>query len=191
MKGPLIENFYRLFDVLKPQRICEIGTHDGKSAGQMCEYLLQMGLNVDYTGYDLFEEANNETHKIGHNGKGTGRIGVASAKLRTLREKYPGRFNYRLIQGDTTKVLDTPQKYDFAFIDGGHNYEIVKHDYSMLSETPVVVFDDYIIPGVSKAVDEIKNVYQLDTKCKRNKRKQAVRFLDTSIIDKLQQGVLK
>jgi len=66
MKGPLIENFYRLFDVIKPQRICEIGTHDGKSAGQMCEYLLQMGLTVDYTGYDLFEEANDETHKIGH-----------------------------------------------------------------------------------------------------------------------------
>ena len=191
MKGPLIENFYRVFDVVKPQRICEIGTHDGKSAGQMCEYLLQMGLEVDYTGYDLFEEANDETHRIGHNGKGTGRLNVASAKLRTLREKYPNKFNYRLIQGDTTKVLDTPQKYDFAFIDGGHNYEIVKHDYSMLSETPVVVFDDYIIPGVAQAVDEIDNVYQLDTKCKRNKRKQAIRFLDTSIVDQLAQGVIK
>ena len=191
MKGPLIENFYRVFDVVKPQRICEIGTHDGKSAGQMCEYLLQMGLDVDYTGYDLFEEANDETHKIGHNGKGTGRFGVASAKLKSLREKYPNQFNYRLIQGDTTKVLDTPQKYDFAFIDGGHNYEIVKHDYSMLSETPVVIFDDYGIAGVAQAVDEIENVYQLDTKCKRNKRKQAIRFLDTSIIDKLEDGVLK
>ena len=191
MKGPLIENFYRVFDVVKPQRICEIGTHDGKSAGQMCEYLLQMGLEVDYTGYDLFEEANDETHKIGHNGKGTGRFGVASAKLKSLREKYPNQFNYRLIQGDTTKVLDTPQKYDFAFIDGGHNYEIVKHDYSMLIETPVVIFDDYIIEGVAQAVDEIENVYQLDTKCKRNKRKQAIRFLDTSIIDKLEDGVLK
>jgi len=191
MKGPLIENFYKVFDVVKPQRICEIGTHDGKSAGQMCEYLLQMGLEVDYTGYDLFEEANDETHKIGHNGKGTGRFGVASAKLKSLREKYPNQFNYRLIQGDTTKVLDTPQKYYFAFIDGGHNYEIVKHDYSMLSETPVVIFDDYIIEGVAQAVDEIENVYQLDTKCKRNKRKQAIRFLDTSIIDKLEDGVLK
>ena len=190
MKGPLIENFYRVFDVVKPQRICEIGTHDGKSAGQMCEYLLQMGLEVDYTGYDLFEEANDETHKVGHNGKGTGRISIATAKLRTLREKYPN-FNYRLIQGDTTRTLNTPQKYDFAFIDGGHNYEIVKHDYSMLSETPVVIFDDYIIPGVAQAVDEIENVYQLDTKCKRNKRKQAIRFLDTSVVDQLAQGVLK
>jgi len=191
MKGPLIENFYRVFDVVKPQRICEIGTHDGKSAGQMCEYLLQMGLEVDYTGYDLFEEANDETHRIGHNGKGTGRLEVASAKLRSLREKYPTKFNYRLIQGDSTKVLDTPQKYDFAFIDGGHNYEIVKHDYSMLSETPVVIFDDYGIAGVAQAVDEIENVYQLDTKCKRNKRKQAIRFLDTSIVEKFAQGVIK
>jgi len=61
----------------------------------------------------------------------------------------------------------------------------------MLSETPVVIFDDYIIEGVAQAVDEIENVYQLDTKCKRNKRKQAIRFLDTSIIDKLEDGVLK
>ena len=52
----------------------------------MCLYLLQMGLEVDYTGYDLFEEANEQTHKIGKNGKGTGRLGIASAKLRTLRE---------------------------------------------------------------------------------------------------------
>ena len=191
MKGPLIENFYRVFDVVKPQRICEIGTHDGKSAAQMVEYLLQMGLEVDYTGYDLFEDATDETHKIGHNGKGTGRLSIASAKLATMRSKYGGKLNYRLVQGDTTKVLNTPAKYDFAFIDGGHNYEIVKHDYSMLSETPVVIFDDYIIPGVAQAVDEIENVYQLDTKDKRNKRKQAIRFLDTSIVEKLAKGVLK
>jgi len=30
MKSPLIDNFYRLFDVIKPSRICEVGTHDGK-----------------------------------------------------------------------------------------------------------------------------------------------------------------
>lgn len=191
MKGPLIENFYRVFDVVKPQRICEIGTHDGKSAGQMCEYLLQMGLTVDYTGYDLFEDATDETHKVGHNGKGTGRFEVASAKLRSLREKFPTKFNYRLIKGDSTTVLNTPQKYDFAFIDGGHNYEIVKHDYSMLSETPVIIFDDYGIPGVAQAVDEIENVFQLDTKCKRNKRKQAIRFLDISLVKKIAPGTIK
>lgn len=191
MKSPLIDNFYRVFDVIKPTTICEIGTHDGKSAAQMVEYLLQMGLEVDYTGYDLFEDATPETHKIGHNGKGTGRLSIASAKLNTMRNKYDGRLNYRLIQGDTTKVLNIPKKYDFAFIDGGHNYEIVKHDYSMLSETPVVIFDDYIIPGVAQAVDEIENVYQLDTKDKRNKRKQAIRFLDTSIVEKLAKGVIK
>jgi hypothetical protein len=61
----------------------------------------------------------------------------------------------------------------------------------MLSETPVVIFDDYIIKGVAEAVDEIDNVWQIDTKCKRNKRKQAVRFLDSSIVDKLAEGVIK
>ena len=191
MKSPLIDNFYRIFDVVRPASICEIGTHDGKSAKQMCEYLLELGIDVNYTGYDLFEEANDETHKIGHNGKGTGRLSIATAKLQSVREKYPTRFNYVLHKGDSTKILNTPQKYDFAFIDGGHNYEIVKHDYSMLSETPVVIFDDYISKGVAEAVDEIDNVWQIDTKCKRNKRKQAVRFLDSSIVDKLAQGVIK
>ena len=49
----------------------------------------------------------------------------------------------------------TPVAYDFVYIDGGHSYETVMHDYFMVKESNVIVFDDYQITGVKKAIDEI------------------------------------
>jgi len=190
MKGPLIENFYRIFDWYRPKRICEIGTHSGKSAYQMCKYLLEKGIDVEYTGYDLFELANEENHKIEHNGKGHGEIHIATQKLNSLKKSYPN-FSYKLIKGYTQDTLKE-NKYDFAFIDGGHSYDTVKHDYNKIKETPVIIFDDYQIEGVAQFVDELKNAIEIDTKCPRNKRKQAAMIKDfTPIKEHKHIGVFK
>lgn len=56
------------------------------------------------------------------------------------------------------------EKVDFIFIDGGHDYEIVKSDtmnaLKMLSENGVIVWDDFNenYPGVIKAVEELKDL---------------------------------
>lgn len=60
------------------------------------------------------------------------------------------------VTGDSKKTLQ-PTPVDFAFLDGGHTYEDVKHEFSCLINPKVVVFDDYTphqFPGVCKAIDE-------------------------------------
>ena len=191
MKGPLIENFYRIFDWYQPANICEIGTHSGKSAYQMCRYLLEKGIDVNYVGYDAFELADESNHVKEHNGKGHGQMHIARQKLGSLKEKYPN-FKYKLVKGFTQDTLVKKQKYDFAFIDGGHSYETVKHDYTMLEETPVIIFDDYQIEGVAQFVNELRDTYEIDTKCPRGKRKQAARIKDFAPAkDHLHVGVFK
>ena len=60
------------------------------------------------------------------------------------------------VAGDTKETLK-PTEVDFAFLDGGHTYEDVKHEFSCLIDPKVVVFDDYSprqFPGVCQAIDE-------------------------------------
>jgi precorrin-6B methylase 2 len=83
-----------------------------------------------------------------------------------------------LIRGNTKQTLTEPKVFDFVYIDGGHSYDTVIHDYSMVKDSTVIVFDDYQIKEVSVAVEEIKN--NLSSNCEivelaipeRPKRKQ-------------------
>ena len=52
-------------------------------------------------------------------------------------------FNFTLLKGDTKDQLKNT-KVDFAYIDGGHSEDTVNHDYEMLKESDVIVFDDYV-----------------------------------------------
>jgi len=155
MKPGLLQHFHKIFDVYLPQTICEIGTHNGQSAFQFVDYLWTRVPKLHYTGYDLFEGADADITKAEHNGKGPGRYGDAFRGLDKRRKKYGGKFNFELIKGNTNETLTTPRKFDFVYIDGGHSYETVMHDYAMLKESTVIVFDDYQIKGVKEAVDEI------------------------------------
>lgn len=178
MKQNLLNNFYKIFDVYLPQNICEIGTHNGQSAFQFVDYLFPRVHRLHYTGYDLFEEASDELTKAEHNGKGPGSYKRAFNGLEKRREKYGKRFTFDLIRGNTKQTLSSPQIFDFVYIDGGHSYETVMHDYFMVKESTVIVFDDYQIDGVRTAVDEIKSILTDDHEIveismpERPKRKQ-------------------
>ena len=62
------------------------------------------------------------------------------------------------------KTLDL-SVVDFCFLDGGHTYETVKNDLtiilSKIKKKSIILIDDYNQSnyGVKKAVDEIKNNY--------------------------------
>jgi len=155
MKAVMLPAFYQLFDYARPKTICEIGTHDAKSAGQFIDYCVKINRDVKYVGYDIFDAVKNneEFHKAEINGKGAGNYSKAKANLDHRTRKYKF-FKYKLFKGYTQDTLKE-NIYDFVYIDGGHSYETVKHDYDKVKNSKVIVFDDYQTDGVKKFFDEL------------------------------------
>ena len=166
-----------IIDYYKPKTICEIGTHNGRSAVQFCKAALKNNYDVIYTGYDLFDLASEETHKEEHNGKGSGDMSRAKKYLDVICNHYP-KFKYTLHRGFTQDTL-TDAEYDFVYVDGGHSYESVMFDYSKIKNSKLIFFDDYQIKGVREAVQEIDpNHLELKVDCNKGKRRQAAIIKD-------------
>jgi len=155
MKPTMLAPFYQIFDYLKPNTICEIGTHDGKSGIQFADYCLKINPRLKYYGYDAFDSVKNnqEFHEQEINGKGAGSLHRATKNLEHRQKTYKN-FEFKLIKGFTVDTLKEGI-YDFVYIDGGHSYETVKHDYNMVKKSKVIVFDDYQTDGVRKFFDEL------------------------------------
>lgn len=152
-----------IFNVMKeilvehnPRNICEIGTHRGGTARQFIRFLGSTGEPLHYTGYDIFDDAMNNTefNKKEINGKNGAIYNNVVTTLNNLHRTTPN-FTYELHKGLTSETLVTPQKFDFVYIDGGHSYETVKHDYSMVKESKVVVFDDLNLQPIRRFIDEL------------------------------------
>ena len=86
--------------------------------------------------------------------------------IRLIEEvRLAGTDNIKLIAGDTNKVLKELdlQNIDFTFLDGGHSYQTVINDLTILYEImkdkkKVILCDDYgkesYIPEVEKAIND-------------------------------------
>ena len=161
MKVTLLPPFYKIFDRYRPTSICEVGTHDAKTAIQFVDYCLQFNPKLKYIGYDIFDAVKNnpEFHKREINGKGAGKYSTAKNNL-VHRQRKNKKFYFKLVQGFTFDTLKE-SKFDFVYIDGGHSYETVKHDYSKLSQSKVIVFDDYQTDGVKKFFDELIKIKKI------------------------------
>jgi len=189
VKEDLFKYYIPLLQQYKPMNICEIGTHDAKSAIQFIDALLLFSTKKQplfYTGYDLFEDANDQLTSYEHNGKGPGDYKLAVKRLEKRKKKYKKLFDYKLIRGNTLKTL-TECAYDFVYIDGGHSYDTVKADYKKVKDSKIIVFDDYQLPAVARAIDEIvdetKTTHEVIelTQDDRPKRKQVgiIRWTNT------------
>lgn len=199
MKLWQLEPFHTIFDLYLPQTICEIGTHHGRSACQFIQYLAPRVDQLHYTGYDLFEDADPVTTKQEHNGKGPGSFDRARRSIKKILASHPN-VSFDLIRGNTRHTLK-PQNFDFVYIDGGHSYDTVMHDFLMVQGSRAIVFDDYQIPGVRQAVDEISQTnpdymtIRLPARSERLKRNQVAIFwrpdrqLTTQLIDRLERAV--
>ena len=153
----------------KPKTIGEIGCHRGYTALQILEVMVELGQPFSYTGYDAFElGAPEEFQKKEKNGKGFARYKKLHDTLSKFYRKNGMNFTFMLIPGLTKDSLVQPVKYDFVFIDGGHSYETVKHDYEMVKESKIILFDDYQLEGVQRFVDELPMEKKLisNDKCK-------------------------
>lgn len=142
------EQLTLLIDLIKPKSFIEIGTWNGNRAISMCETALKYHTYVSYVGFDLFDEANEETDKAELNVKPHYSVEDVSRNI----ESNP-KIDARLIKGNTNKTLpyvakNNPEmlKADFVFIDGGHSIETIDNDYKYLADNEIIVLDDYYEP---------------------------------------------
>lgn len=175
VKGP--RRYKQLADMIrfyKPSKIVETGTWNGGRAIEMALAAFEHTDNVHYIGFDLFQEATEESDKYEMNTKAHNMVEAVHNRLDSFSAvmlKTNKVFTFELHKGDTKKTLKECKAIkdaDFAYIDGGHSYETVKNDYDLLKHIPVTVLDDYFtadkkgnLPhednlGVNKLVKEIQ-----------------------------------
>lgn len=157
-------------DLFKPSSIVEIGTWSGDNAIRMIRQAQKYHMNVQYFGYDLFEDATQETDELEfnvkpHNTEQSVHDKITQACPDSIVVLYKG--NTR----DTLKA-NVPMG-EFCYIDGGHSIETIASDYEYTKHIPVIVFDDYYLPdntglcpdttivGCNKLVDSMQGVTML------------------------------
>jgi predicted O-methyltransferase YrrM len=159
----------------KPSTILETGTWNGGRAVEMALAAFENTDKVHYIGFDLFEEATEESDAYEMNSKAHNMVEAVEKRLHdfAVRMVKTGKeFTFELYKGDSKKTLPACERLkdvDFAYIDGGHSYETVKADWENIKDyIPVVVFDDFFskdkqgnLPkeehlGVNKLMEEIE-----------------------------------
>lgn len=166
-------------DFIKPKTICEIGCYTGKTSVAMCNRALKHVDKLHFFGYDLFDLATEHTDKDEINGKGHGNYTRANKVLTKIKKACdPTRpkflihdnkfFDFELHKGYTVDTLKK-NKFDFVFLDGGHSYDTVKHDYEMVKDSKLIIFDDYDLDPVQDFCNEIGATSLFDYKGKHKK----------------------
>jgi hypothetical protein len=133
------QELLKLISIFKPESIIETGVWNGDNAVRMIQQAQQYSGFVTYRGYDLFEDANEQTDAEEFNVKPHISFKDVHAKVMETGAKF------YLTKGNTRYTLK-PIIADFAFIDGGHSIETIRHDFEALKGCAVIVLDDYYLP---------------------------------------------
>ena len=177
LKGKWGNIFLQRLSTYNPKNVLEIGVFCGVTARNICDLLNKVnGNNFNYIGVDLFGSDQSEKkdeieptflkdQKFSNPLKNIYYNYILRENLNSIKsvskllKKYSN--NIKLIAGDTNKVLKeiNLQKIDFVFLDGGHSYQTVTSDLSILYESmrgknKVVLCDDY---GQASFIQEVKN----------------------------------
>ena len=181
LKGKWGNIFLQRLSTYNPKNVLEIGVFCGVTAKNTCDFLKKInGNNFNYIGVDLFggdqSEKKNEIEptflkdqKFSNPLKNIYYNYIIKENLNSIKsvskllKKYTE--NVKLIAGDTNKVLKELDlnNIDFTFLDGGHSYQTVISDLtilydSMKNKKKVILCDDYgkesYIPEVEKAIND-------------------------------------
>ena len=181
LKGRWGNIFLEILSKHNPKNVLEIGVFCGVTARNTCDFLNKTNKkNFSYIGVDLFggdqsekkdeikpkflkdQKFSNPLKNIYYNYILRENLNSVQSVSRLLKGY---RDNIRLIAGDTNKVLKEIdlQNIDFTFLDGGHSYQTVINDLtilyrSMKDKKKVILCDDYgkesYIPEVEKAIND-------------------------------------
>ena len=181
LKGKWGNIFLERLSKNNPKNVLEIGVFCGVTARNTCDLLNKTnGNNFSYIGVDLFGGNQNEhkdeieptflkNQKFSNPLKNIYYNYILKENLNSIESvnkllnKYSN--NIKLIAGDTNKVLKEIDlnNIDFTFLDGGHSYQTVINDLTILYESmkgkkKIILCDDYgkesYIPEVEKAIND-------------------------------------
>ena len=189
LKGKWGNIFLQRISTYNPKNVLEIGVFCGVTARNTCDLLDKInGKDFTYVGVDLFgsnqsekkdeiepsflkdQKFSNPLKNIYYNYILRENLNSIDSVSKLLK-KYSD--NIKLIAGDTNTVLKELdlQKFDFAFLDGGHSYQTVINDLTTLHENmkgkkKVILCDDYgkesYIPDVEKAINDFAKQNNLE-----------------------------
>ena len=166
-------------EIYKPKNFIEVGVFQGVTSRNVCEKLYEIHKeNFLFHGIDIFEDTNinidNKEMTIKHNKisnpfnhlifniilkKNLFSIDSIYSFLKKFKNNvqlYKGFSETQLPKIDMSKI-------DMVFLDGGHSYETVRSDLSLIlkgiKKNKIIICDDYdqLTYGVKKAVDELTN----------------------------------
>ena len=189
LKGKWGNIFLQRLSTYNPKNVLEIGVFCGVTARNTCDLLDKInGKDFTYVGVDLFgsdqsekkdeieptflkdQKFSNPLKNIYYNYILRENLNSIDSVSKLLK-KYSD--NIKLIAGDTNTVLKELdlQKFDFVFLDGGHSYQTVINDLTILYESmkdkkKVILCDDYgkesYIPEVEKAINDFTKQNNLE-----------------------------
>ena len=189
LKGKWGNIFLQRLSTYNPKNVLEIGVFCGVTARNTCDLLDKInGNDFTYVGVDLFgsdqsekkdeieptflkdQKFSNPLKNIYYNYILRENLNSIDSVSKLLK-KYSD--NIKLIAGDTNTVLKELdlQKFDFVFLDGGHSYQTVINDLTILYENmkdkkKVILCDDYgkesYIPEVEKAINDFTKQNNLE-----------------------------
>ena len=166
-------------EIYKPKNFIEVGVFQGVTSRNVCEKLYEIHKeNFLFHGIDIFEDTNinidNKEMTIKHNKISNPfkhlifniilRKNLFSIdSIYSFLKKFKN--NVRLYKGFSETELPKidMSKIDMVFLDGGHSYETVRSDLSLIlkgiKKNKIIICDDYdqVDYGVKKAVDELLN----------------------------------
>ena len=181
LKGKWGDIFLERLSDHNPRSVLEIGVFCGVTARNICDFLNKTSKNnFKYIGVDLFGNNQNDKNdeiepsflknqKFSNPLKNIYYNYILKENLNSIESISKLLKNYnnniRLIAGDTNKVLKNLdlENVDFTFLDGGHSYQTVTNDLTILYDAmkdkkKVILCDDYgkesYIPEVEKAIND-------------------------------------
>ena len=184
LKGKWGNIFLERLSYYNPKTVLEVVVFCGVTARNICDFMYKKNNNdFNYIGVDLFGSHQNikkdeieptflKDQKFSNPLKNFYYNYLLKENLNSLDsvEKFLNKYsqNIKLVAGDTNKVLKEIglQNVDFTFLDGGHSYQTVMSDLSILYEKmkgkkKVILCDDYgdasLIQEVKKAIDDFSN----------------------------------
>ena len=177
-------------EIYKPKNFLEVGVFQGVTSRNVCEKLYEINQeNFSFYGIDIFEdndvkidnrEMTTKHNKISNPFKHIMFNIILKKNLFSIDSIYNflNKFknNVYLYKGFSNTELPKVDmsSIDMIFLDGGHSYETVKDDLSLIlkgiKKKKIIICDDYdqVDYGVKKAVDELLNeVYEIKELNKR------------------------